>query len=394
MTLVEAPSTPSASGAPAGRARRRRAGAWVALAVVLLVVGGAGAALTAAMQWQDRGALDPDSPGPEGTRALAQVLRSQGVEVTVARDRAAAESALAPGDTLVLGSTAVLSDETLRAVAGRTADVVLLDPGSRDLRLLLSGAQTAGVAPDTAVAPACADADATRAGAVAPGALFTAPEGVTGCYPVDGDYGLIVHDRVVAVDGAELFTNAHLAEGGNAALALGLTGKNAHLVWYLPSPGDADAGTAVPTIGELTPPWVTPAILLLLAAATVAAVWRGRRFGPLVAERLPVTVRASETMAGRARLYARSRDTAHTLDALRTGTLDRLARLLGLGPAARAGEIADAAADRLGAPRAAVRGILIDDAPATDAQLVAASDRLRGLEQAVRASVHLERTDP
>ena len=373
---------------------RRRIWAWVAIAVVLLIVGGAGAALTGALQWTSRGALDPDSPAPAGTRALAQVLRAQGVEVTVARDRAAADAAVDPGDTLVLGPTAVLSDEALRAVTADAGAVVLLDPGSRDVRLLLGGAQPAGFAPEGAVSPDCADPDAARAGPVTPGALFTAPDGVTGCYPVGDGYGLIVRDGVAAVDAAELFTNAHLADEGNAALALGLMGRSAHLVWYLPSPADADEGTVVPTLGELTPPWVTPAIVLLLCATIVAAVWRGRRFGPLVAERLPVTVRASETMAGRARLYARARDAAHTLDALRAGALGRMARMLGLGPAAQAGEVADAAADRIGAPRDVVRGILIDSVPANDAQLVAASDRLRDLEAAVRASVHLERTDP
>lgn len=382
------------TGVAAPPARTRRVWAWVAIAVVLLVVGGAGAAVTASLQWSQRGALDPDSPGPAGTRALAQVLRSQGVEVTVVRDRPAAEAALAPGDTLVLGSTAFLSDDALRAVTADAGRVVLLDPGSRDLRVLLGGAEPAGVAAEGAVAPDCADPDAARAGPVSPGALFTAPAGVVGCYPADDGYALVVHDRFAAVDGAELFSNDHLADEGAAALALGLMGASAHLVWYLPSPADADAGTAVPTLGELTPPWVTPAIVLLLCAATVAAIWRGRRFGPLVAERLPVTVRAAETMAGRAHLYARSRDAAHTLDALRGGALRRIARLLGLGPAAAPAEISDAAADRLGAPREVVRGILIEDIPATDAQLLAASDRLRDLEAAVRASVHLERTDP
>lgn len=373
---------------------RRRIWAWVAIALVLLIVGGAGAAVTGAMQWASRGALDPDSPGPAGTRALAQVLRAQGVEVAVARDRAVADAALTAGDTLVLGSTAALSDDALRAVTADAGVVVLLDPGSRDLRLLLDGAQPAGFAPEGAVPPDCADPDATRAGPVTPGAVFTAPDGVTGCYPAGDGHGLIVHDDIVAVDGGELFSNAHLADHGNAALALSLMGKSAHLVWYLPSPGDADEGTVAPTLGELTPPWVTPAIVLLLGATVVAAIWRGRRFGPLVAERLPVTVRASETMAGRARLYAHARDAAHSLEALRIGAQDRLARMLGLGPSAGAGEIADAAADRIGASRDVVRGILIDSLPADDAQLVAASDRLRDLEAAVRASVHLERTDP
>ncbi|MFT4221251.1 MAG: DUF4350 domain-containing protein, partial [Microbacterium sp.] len=82
------------------------------------------------------------------------------------------------------------------------------------------------------------------------------------------------------------------------------------------------------------------------------------------------------------------------LDALRLGAVDRIARLLGLGPSASAGEVADAAADRLGAPREVARAILVDSVPTTDAELVAASDRLRDLEAAVRASVHIERTDP
>ena len=59
------------------------------------------------------------------------------------------------------------------------------------------------------------------------------------------------------------------------------------------------------------------------------------------------------------------------------------ARLLGLGPAASAAEIADAAAARTGFDRGAVRGILIDDVPRTDAELVALDRRLRALEQAV-----------
>ena len=170
-------------------------------------------------------------------------------------------------------------------------------------------------------------------------------------------------------------------------------GRHPLVVWYVPGPGDTDL-TGDPTLGELTPPWVSPVIVLLLVAGIVAGVWRGRRFGPLVPERLPVTVRASETTEGRARLYARSRDAVHALDQLRISALGRLSRLLGLGPAASAGEIADAAADRLGWDRRAVRGILIDELPANDADLVALRDRLRHLEEAVRQAVRPERNAP
>jgi hypothetical protein len=186
----------------------------------------------------------------------------------------------------------------------------------------------------------------------------------------------------------------HLAADGNAALGIALMGTQPRVVWYMPTIEDTDLADGEPTLGDITPPWVTPTILLLLVAGAVAILWRGRRFGPLVAENLPVSVRAAETTEGRARLYARSRDAAHALDSLRVGTLDRLARLLGLGPATQATEIADAAAQRIGAQPALVRDILIDAIPSTDADLVAGSDRLRDLEAAVRASVRPERIDP
>lgn len=391
---ARAASAPAPSGPVPSPPRRRAILAWVIIGAVLLGVGALGAALSSATEWSQRGLLDPDSAGPAGTRALAQILREQGVEVEVVRSLETAMATTRADDTLVLPSTAALSDEALGDLAEGAGRVVLVDPSTRDIRLLL-GEDTAGFAPDAAVAPDCALPDAERAGAIVPGKLFTADDdAVEGCYPVDDAYGLITKGRTVAIDGRELFTNAHLAADGNATLALSLMGTQPRVVWYLPSIQDSDLADGEPTLGDITPPWVTPVILLLLVAGGVAILWRGRRFGPLVAENLPVTVRAAETTEGRGRLYARSRDAAHALDSLRLGALDRLARMLGLGPAAQATEIADAAADRLGAPKAVVRGILIDDLPSTDADLVAASDRLRDLEAAVRASVRPERIDP
>ena len=60
-------------------------------------------------------------------------------------------------------------------------------------------------------------------------------------------------------------------------------------------------------------PWPVYLIAIqLCVAALLAAAWRARRLGPLVAERLPVAVRASETVEGHGRLYQarRARDRA------------------------------------------------------------------------------------
>lgn len=396
--LRAADAPPAVHGDDPGPPRRsRRVAAWAAIALALLLVGGVGAAVSAASQWAQRGALDPASAGPTGTRALAQILRDHGVQVEVARDRESALRALGgPGATLVLPDAPALSDGAVSALADAADDVVLIEPRARTLDLLLPGAEPAGFSSDRAVPPDCDVGDAERAGAVSPGGLYSPGPDTASCYPAVDGYALLVREtargRVAAVDGRALFTNEQLADGGNAALAVNLMGRHPLVVWYVPGLGDTDIADADPSLGELTPPWVSPVIVLLLVAGIAAGVWRGRRFGPLVAERLPVTVRASETTEGRARLYARSRDPLHAADRLRIGALRRLAGLLGLSAAAAAPAIADAAAGRIGADRAAVRGILIDDLPRSDADLVALTTRLRQLEDAVRAAVRPERS--
>lgn len=383
--------------APVRATRGRRAAAWLSLGAVLVAVAIAGVALSPD-RWAPRVALDPDSHGPTGARALVEVLRDQGIEVVVARDRETALDALAREDaTLALPDAPALSDDALRALVAPAADVVLLEPRTRTLRLLFPGSALTGAGSDAPVAPGCDLPDAQRAGPVAPAAAFApgSDARVTTCYETPDGWGLLVRSddgrRTAALDARGLFPNERLADDGNAALALHLLGRHATLVWYVPSIDDSDLADGGADLGALTPSWVAPAIALLLAAGVAAGVWRGRRFGPLVAERLPVTVRASETTEGRARLYARSRDAVHAADALRVGALARIARMLGLGPSASAAEIADAAAGRTGWDRTAVRGILFDDLPAADAELVALHDRLRALEDAVSAAVRPER---
>jgi hypothetical protein len=391
MTAVADSTTPDAAVS-----RRRRITTWIAIAAVLVGVGIAGSLLSGIGEWTERDVLDPESAGPNGTRALVEILRERGVEVVIVRDRAAATAALAEAPaTLALADPAALTDDGLTAVTDAAADVVLLDPRSRTLRVLLPGSTTYGVGPGSAVEPECDLAEAQRTGAITPGALYQPGSQTVACYPTGGGYGLLASEaegsRVVAVDGRALLSNEHLAEAGNAALAVNVLGRHPRLVWYMPGIGDTDLPAGDPTLGELTPPWVSPVIVLLLVSGVAAAIWRGRRFGPLVTERLPVTVRAAETTEGRGRLYAQARDALHAADQLRIGTLGRLGRMLGLGPSASTDEIADAAAARTGADRGAVRGILIDEIPHTDAELVALDQRLRALEEAVHTAVRPER---
>lgn len=364
--------------------QRRAVGTWVLIGLGLLVAGAAVAVISSIAQLPAQGLLDPEAAGPDGSRAVVHILQDQGVTVDVARSRDEAATA-GTGATLVIADATVLDDDALVALTSAAADVVLLDPRARDLRLLLDGAAPRGVGAGLAD-PACPLPDAQRAGAVSPGTVFAATDGVTACYRSGDGHGLLVRDtdagRIAAVDGTVLFTNDRLADDGNAALALNLMGRHAHVVWYLPDPL-ADGGDGPASLGDLTPDWVTPALVLLAVAAIVAAVWRGRRFGPLVAETLPVTVRAAETTAGRARLYARSGDPGHAADVLRVAALRRLARTLGLRPSASVPQICDAVAARLGADPRAIADVLVERVPATDRELVELADRLHEIETAV-----------
>lgn len=396
MTAVTAESATDETPSP-GPDRRRRLIGWGVIAAVLVIVGLIGAAISTSNEWTQRGVLDPASAGPQGTRALSNILGEQGIDVIVVRSRTAALDALQSGPaTLVLPDTPALSDAGLTEMTDAAADIVLIDPRSRTLRLLLDGSSAGGFAADSPLEPDCDLAEATRSGAVAPGALFVPGTGVTGCYPSDDGFGLLFTEsagqRVSAVDARVLFTNEMLTDGGNAALGLNLLGHQDRVIWYVPDAGDTDLIDADPTLGEQTPEWVSPVIVLLLIAGVAAGIWRGRRFGPLVTERLPVTVRATETTEGRARLYAHARDALHAADELRFAALERLARTLALGSAASASAIADAAAERTGFDRAAVRSILITDEPDSDAQLVALHERLRTLESAVKSAVREDGT--
>jgi len=345
-----------------------------------------------------RGGLDPEGRGPAGAQALAQLLRQQGVEVTVVRDRGAAAALLDADTTLVTTEPYALSDEAVEDLLAGARSAVVLSPGSRTLRLLGIGEHVGNGTGTTG--PGCALPELARVGDIVPGALYAAADDVTGCFESGDGAAVLVSEadgeRRAVFDGTRLLSNKHLAENGNAALGLALLGQHGKVVWYVPSFDDTDREGADPeaTLSSLTPAWVTPVIVLLMVAAVVAAIWRGRRFGPLVTESLPVMVRASETMQGRARLTAKAADARHAAVALRDGTAARLAARLGLAVGTDPGTVADAAADRVRASRASVRDLLTGPLPATDPELVAFARRLAALETAVDDVARTERSTP
>jgi hypothetical protein len=383
MSMLDA-RTPSTTADRRPRRVRALIG-W--LIVAALVVGVAFIAMrVSATAPGGRGGLDPEGRNDSGSLALAEILRDQGIEVEVFRSRAEARAAIDADSTLVMANPFSLSDDALAELIEPAGDVVFLSSSSRLLDLLDIGEDATGSS-DAATAE-CDVPEFAKVGSIRPDRLFSPADDVTACFG-DADGAAVLVDereeeRRIVVEGSKLFSNAYLAENGNAALALALLGQTDRVVWYVPSFADSDIeGEPVDTLGSLTPPWLTPAILLLLLAGAAAAIWRGQRFGPLVAETLPVTVRASETMHGRARLTAKAGDSAHAAQALRDGAQRRLARALGLAVHATADEVADAASDRLRIPRGTLQALLAGPLPHDDPSLIELARRLSELEQAV-----------
>lgn len=396
---------PAVAVTPTFRANVRRRRIWIVFGLVLVV----GAVLLLVLRGGTGGAglrLGADNPAPLGAKALVEVLGSHGVEVTTADDFDTALTAAKSGATvLVFDEFGLLDEQRLGRLAMFADRLVVVEPGFTALEALAPGVRLAGAASGALDDVACELPAAERAGSLSTDQrLVTIDEdaiadGWAGCFR-DGEYGYALatgpstgDGQLVLVGATTPFENGRITERGNAALAIGLAGASDELVWYLPGPLDP-APDQAPTLGELTPGWVSPVLALAVVVTIAAGIWRGRRFGPLVVENLPVHVPAGETSVGRARLYARSAARTHALDQLRLGAIARIASALRLPRTADVAEIAGAAATATGRDPGQVRAVLVDALPSNDHDLVRLANELDVLERAVRATLAPETSAP
>ena len=373
----------------------RRSVFWVAAAVFATVVSLIGLLFAGSLAESDP--LSATNPAPGGAKAVVEVLRQQGVDVDVASTLAAATDAITdPDDTTLFyyDPDAILDSDQRAEAFAAAGHVVAVNPTFDQLADLTPDIAQAGAVSGAAEA-GCDATVGTRAGSITSdgsGFRYTGDDaGAVTCFAAgDGVYSLVrvqTDGALVSVVGAtDALSNEFVADRGNAAFALNLLGERENLVWYIPTAADL-ASAAPPTLGELSPDWVIPGTALALLTALAAAFWRGRRFGPLVVENLPVTVRANETMQGRARLYEKSSARLRALDALRIGAVERLARACGLPRVATVEQVVVGVAAVTRTDPARVRRVLIDDVPTTDRDLVRLSDELLTLERAVATSV-------
>jgi hypothetical protein len=384
VTVLDERRTSTATG-PTARSVARSARGPV-LVVLALVLTGIAVALYSATG--PKGSLDPAAYNPDGSHAVAALLRDRGVTVRRVETVEAVERRT--DSTVFVPVAAAFTSDELGRLADLPGRVVVVGALGPDLTAL--GAAVTD-APEVAVerrAPACALPVAVRAGDVHIGGVTyrsTGAADVTECYASSGRPTLVDLPvaRLTLLGSADLFTNARLDERGNAALALGLLGTGRDVQWLLPRPGARDVASDR-SLNDLVPSSVKLAALELFVALVVLALWRARSLGPVVAEPLPVVVRAAEAVEGRSRLYRAARARGSAADALRAGARDRLARRLGLGPDATRAGVVDAVVARTGRDPVGVDALLYGAAPKDDAALVGLADDLDTLIREVAGS--------
>lgn len=381
---------------PTVRQRWRRIRPVVIAAAGLILAG-------AVLAWFDSlssgGPLDPRSAEPNGARAVVRLLEERGVNVqrvdTVNRVIDGARTG-----TLLVTRPDLLGVERLNRLAtAGAARVILLEPDEATVWAFTGGLVPAGSATARVREPTCALPAATRAGSVRiDGQTYRPVKNAAGrpvaCYGEDNRAGLVrwigtdpERPRTVDVLGSpSILTNARLDEHGHAALALNLLGEDERLVWYVPSVTDLSTAKTPTSPIDLLPSGVLAGTAMAAVAVVLLMLAVGRRLGPVVPEDLPVVVRASETVEGRARLYRHARAHDRAALALRGAVLARLRPRLGLAVTAGREAVVAAIAERTGRPGAGVMDLLYGGAPRDDDQLVRLAGELDALEQEVRQS--------
>jgi Domain of unknown function (DUF4350) len=392
---------PRGPGIGAGWRRWRATAATVAVILaggVVIAVLGAGPAAT--------GQLDPRDVGPAGAHALAALLAGQGKHVSrVDTVAAALAQAREPGTAVVIADPGRIASSSLPRLSAAPADLLIIAPSRGALAGLVPGVTLAAEAEVASYPPRCSWPGARLAGAADMGGLLlrSPARGGWRCYPAGGaapthlaatkaghralpraGYASLIRyqrgGRVVTVLGTGIpLTNRDLGNNGNAALALNLLASDSRIVWLMPGPVADTAARSGSVYGLI--PWPVYLVIAEIAVAlALAAVWRMRRFGPLVFEPLPVVVRASETAEGHGRLYRARHARGRAATALRAASVARITSRTGLPQTASPEAVGRELARRTGRGEGQIHAMLFGPAPGDDAALVKLASDLDALE--------------
>ena len=329
------------------------------VAIILALAIAAGIANAALTGRDDMRPYSPGSLQPDGAAAAAQLLQRAGVTITHVHTQEDF-SALGSNTTVLVTKENLLSDDDAERIRESGATIILLGSSSfadteswgfspnawtsetfspadlspaasaqqpEDLSEDLAGARTAerGCSPGFTLTDD--DADGSTIAPVSQ--VMISGDSAYSCFDFGDGSALVQSEKyphVLYFGAARIITNRYLAADDNAGVILRLLGQHPTLLWV---EGYASLGEeAAPESG--LPLW----FLLSFAALGASGLWfgavRGRRFGKLVAEPMPVVVPAAEANQGRARLYEAGGDAAHAARILRASFISRYSARLGL----------------------------------------------------------------
>ena len=276
-------------------------------------------------------AARPGSAAPDGSRALARVLAGYGT--TVQRDRSLrlADGRGARRDAVVVTAPDDYSDAQLRRAARGRAALVLVRPGIRAAAALAARPSTRAGRGTGRRGPGCPDAGraaAGRADASRPTRWPTATApGCERCYGGGSSSPPRLVGPRLGRAAAATSTWPTTASPRWTSTLITDSGAVTTVVWLLPGADAAGSGPA--SVWDLFPDGAYRAFWWLVAVGVLVVLWRARRLGGVVAEPLPVVVRAAEVVEGHGRLYRRAGARDRAAAALRAAGRDRLAARLG-----------------------------------------------------------------
>lgn len=390
------PSNAAASGTGTGSTpeRRRRS-----VLVVLLVIAMIAAILASVARGFYRdGELEPEAPTGQGSKAVVQVLEGMGVEVDVDRHTADAAEALRSGRTVLVTDPGELGYAQLAALDEAKDDgggrLVLVRPDAvalsslteeitpssalRESARLEAGADCGGLAQQSRVLELPGEDEGIRGAS----ALYRTSAAAEACFTAEGGALVAAHDGVIVLGSADLLTNDGVGRADNSALVLNTLAADGALSWYLPSANDPMASSSQSLLSHL-PDWGGPVVLWLALVAVIALVALGRRFGPVVIEPLPVTVRPQELVLGRARLLQRADAREAAAASLRSAASVRIADRLGLRHESSLDALLAALAPQTERSEQELRALLGPTPVPTDQDLVRLAHELDRLEKEI-----------
>jgi hypothetical protein len=302
-------------------------------------------------------ALSPRSTAPDGTRALVLLLERFGGNVRLG------DAVPSAGDQVALLLRDRLDhahvDQVIEWVrAGGT--LVVTDPSSELSAVADAYVPGLQVGRGLCTAPGLDDAQLLDLG---DRSQDPDPEGgstyridstvTTSCFGDNRSAYVTVRamakGRIVSLGGANPLTNRLIDEADNSVLAISLLlprGATTVSVLDPNPPGQGDRALV-----DLIPSRVTQAILQLLVAFVLYALWRGRRLGRPVTDPQPVPIAGSRLVDAVGKLHQRTGSTDRAATTLRGDLVRQLTLHYGLPAGAPSEAVAEVVAQRTGLDR-------------------------------------------